>query len=98
TVRGQTPKGNRAALGGSKRFLTALSTDKALYRADETVWVGGVLLVAFTHTPLREPANVTIAVKGPKGEVVAGGSAAVQDSVWGWSWQVPAGQAGGEAA
>src|SRR5688572_13534663 len=81
-------------LGGAKRFLTALSTDKPIYRSGETMWVRGVLLDAFEHTPLREGANVSIEVKGPKGEVVATGGSGVQHSVWGWSWQVPAGQPG----
>ena len=94
---GFAQRGNRVtALGGSPRYLTALSTDKPLYRPDETVWVRGVLLEAFAHTPLREAANVLVEVRGPRGEVVASGSAAAQDSVWGWSWQVPAGQPGGE--
>jgi hypothetical protein len=85
-----------AQLGGAKRFLTALSTDKPIYRSGETMWVRGVLLDAFDHTPLREGAGVRVEVKGPKGEVVAAGGASVSDSVWGWSWQVPPGQAGGQ--
>jgi hypothetical protein len=93
---GHAQKRNRvAALGGAKRFLTALSTDKPIYRPAETVWVRGVLLDAFTHTPLRESASAFVEVKGPKGETVASGSVNAQDSVWGWAWQVPAGQPGG---
>ena len=55
TGRGFAQKGSRpASLGGSKRFLTALSTDKPLYRPDETVWVRGVLLDAFADSLYRD--------------------------------------------
>jgi hypothetical protein len=85
-----------AALGGRERYLTAISTDKPIYRAGETVWVRGVLLHAFKRTPLRGPATAAVELKGPKGETVASGQAAATDSVWAFSWKVPEGQAGGE--
>jgi hypothetical protein len=91
----QAQRDPRAALGGPQRYLTAISTDKPLYRAGETVWVRGMLLHAFDHTPLREGANASIEIKGPKGETVAAGTAPATDSVWSFSWKVPAGQAGG---
>ncbi len=86
----------RPSLGGPHRYLTAVSTDKPIYRPGETVWVRGVLLHAFDHTPLRDAASATIEVKGPKGETVAAGGAASQDSVWGFAWQIPQDQTGGE--
>jgi hypothetical protein len=92
---GRAERGSRASLGGADRYLTAVSTDKPIYRAGETVWVRGVLLHAFDHTPLAEPANASIEIKGPKGETVAAGTAPATDSVWAFSWTVPAEQAGG---
>jgi uncharacterized protein YfaS (alpha-2-macroglobulin family) len=85
-----------AALGGRERYLTAISTDKPIYRAGETVWVRGVVLQAFKRTPLRGTATASVELKGPKGETVASGTAAAADSVWAFSWKVPEGQAGGE--
>lgn len=88
------------ALGGEQRYLTHLSTDKPIYRAGETVYVRGVVLDAFDHTPLPEEENnrarPTIEIKDPKGAVVASGQAGMQDSTTGFSWEVPQGQAGGE--
>jgi uncharacterized protein YfaS (alpha-2-macroglobulin family) len=93
---GHAERATRAALGGPSRYVTAVSTDKPIYRPGEKVWVRGVLLHAFDHTALREGANPTIEIKGPKGETVASGSSAVEDSVWAFGWQIPEGQAGGE--
>src|SRR5439155_27061255 len=39
---------------------------------------------------------VTLQLKGPKGDTVAGGSASTQDGVWSFSWDVPAETPGGE--
>src|SRR5213595_1699060 len=83
---------DRPRLGGS--YLTAMSTDKPIYRPGETVWVSGVLLHAFTHTPMAEVTTATIEIKGPRGETVAAGVSATQDSVWAFGWRVPDGQAG----
>jgi alpha-2-macroglobulin-like protein len=85
-------------LGGDTRYLTSVSTDKPIYRGGEKVYVRGVLLNAANHKPLPEgqSANATIEIKGPKGDVVAGGNTQAQDSVWGFAWDVPAEQAGGE--
>ncbi len=86
-------------LGGAERYLTALSTDKPIYRTGEKVYARGVLLQAATHKPLSSSQSTpyaTVEVRGPKGDVVASGQAAVQDSVWGYLWEVPEGQAGGE--
>ncbi len=97
----QTPQQRLTdALGGEARYLTHLSTDKPIYRAGETVYVRGVVLNAFDHTPLPEDENnsarPTIEIKDPKGAVVASGQAGMQDSTVGFSWEVPQGQAGGE--
>jgi uncharacterized protein YfaS (alpha-2-macroglobulin family) len=89
------PEG-RADLGGADRYLTAISTDKPIYRTGETVWVRGVVLHASKRTRLREAASAFIEIKGPKGETVASGQAATDDSVWAFSWPVPEGEAGGE--
>src|SRR5262249_38980616 len=80
-----------------ERFLTSLSTDKPIYQAGEKVYVRGVLLSAADHKPLPAKTNVdaVIEIKGPRGDVVARGNSASQDSSWGFAWQVPQGQAGG---
>ena len=95
------PKQNKEktdALGGAERFLTYVSTDKPIYKAGERVFVRGTLLNASNHKPLPKDrnANATIQIKGPKGDIVAGGSSYSQDSVWAFGLDVPAGQAGGE--
>ncbi|MBX9694922.1 MAG: hypothetical protein K2Z81_21235, partial [Cyanobacteria bacterium] len=86
------------ALGGPERYQTYISTDKPMYRSGEKVYVRGVLLNASNHKPLskNQSANATVEIKGPKGDVVAGGNAQAQDSVWSFAWEVPEGQAGGE--
>lgn len=87
-----------AALGGSDRFLTFLSTDKQVYRVGETVYARAVLLHAISRGPLADgnAAQAQFEVRGPKGDVVASGTADSQDSVIGFAWQVPDGQSGGE--
>ncbi|MFW6161207.1 MAG: MG2 domain-containing protein [Planctomycetota bacterium] len=84
------------SLGGPERYLTHLSTDKPIYRVDETVYIRGVLLRANDHKPLTQNARAFIEIKGPKGDTVASGHAGTQDSVLGFKWTVPQGQAGGE--
>ena len=85
-------------LGGPDRYLTFLSTDKPIYRAGETVFVRGVLLHHATRRPLpadhQTPAVVEI--HGPKGDVAASGQVTTENSVAGFQWTVPDGQAGGE--
>ena len=105
-IKGSPPKGDaphseRATtevLGGAERCLTFVSTDKPIYRATEKVYVRGVLLNAVNHKPLPDgqSAYATIEIKGPKGDTVAGGGVSAQNSVWGFAWAVPQGQAGGE--
>ncbi len=85
-------------LGGADRYLTHLSTDKPIYRAGETIYMRGVLLHHASHRPLPAGAEVPalVEIAGPKGDTVASGFVSSQDSVLGYSWPVPDGQAGGE--
>jgi alpha-2-macroglobulin-like protein len=85
-------------LGGTDRYLTFVSTDKPMYRGGEKVYVRGVILNAANHKPVPDGTQTTasIQIKGPKGDVIATGNALAEDSVWGYSWDVPAEQSGGE--
>jgi len=83
-------------LGGPDRALTSISTDKPIYRSGERVYVRGVVLNAFKHTPVAEPAQATVEIRGPRGNVVAGGVTQAQAGTWAFAWDVPPGQAGGE--
>lgn len=94
----RTNEKNTELLGGADRYLTFLSTDKPIYKAGEKVYARGVMLNAANHKPLAQGmnGNATIEIKGPKGDVVGGGSVQTADSAWGFGWDVPEGQAGGE--
>ena len=94
----QPNKEQTEALGGAERYQTFVSTDKPIYKIGERVYVRGTVLNAANHKPLSSDhqTNATIQIKGPKGDIVAGGSAYSQDSVWSFAWDVPQGQAGGE--
>ena len=83
-------------LGGADRYLTHLSSDKPIYRVGEKVYVRGVVLRANDHKPLNRNVQAFIEIKGPKGDTVASGGASTRDSVFGFAWKVPSGQAGGE--
>jgi hypothetical protein len=101
-------KATTELLGGADRYLTSVSTDKPIYKIGEMVYVRGVILNASNHKPLLEeaqaaqptvyvaPVSANVEIKGPKGETVATGWTQAKDSCWGYSWQVPPGQAGGE--
>jgi len=98
---GGDAKATRAAsgdLGGADRYLTRVSTDKPMYRPGETAYVRGVILSASGNKPLAKNvrANALVEIKGPKGDTVASGWVNAQESVLGFSWTVPEGQAGGE--
>jgi hypothetical protein len=97
-TRVQADKATTQTLGGAERYLSFVSTDKPIYRAGEKVYVRGVLLNAADRKPLpaNQQANPTIEIKGPKGDTVANGMSQTQDAVWGFAWEVPQGQAGGE--
>jgi uncharacterized protein YfaS (alpha-2-macroglobulin family) len=83
-------------VGGADRYLTHVSTDKPIYRPGERLYIRGVLLRADGHTPASPTNPAYIEIKGPKGDTVASGTSAVVDSVMGFSWNIPASQAGGE--
>jgi hypothetical protein len=83
-------------VGGSERYLTHVSTDKPIYRTGEKLYVRGVVLRADGHTPANPTSPAYIEIKGPKGDTVASGSSTIVDSVLGFSWNIPASQAGGE--
>jgi hypothetical protein len=82
--------------GGTERYLTHVSTDKPIYRIGEKVYVRGVFLRANGHSPMTFQGTASFEVKGPKGDTVSSGVSAIIDSVAGFSWDVPSGQAGGE--
>src|SRR6185295_1424732 len=83
-------------VGGADRYLMHVSTDKPIYRTGEKLYVRGVILRALGHSPMTSPGTASFEVKGPKGDTVASGAAAMIDSVVGFSWDIPASQAGGE--
>lgn len=83
-------------LGGPSRFLTHISTDKPVYRSGEKVYARGTVLEAFGHTPFPGGDQVQLQLRGPKGDVVAGGQLPVEEGVWSFSWEVPSEAAGGE--
>lgn len=94
----RTKPADTKILGGADRYQTAISTDKPIYRIGEKVYVRGVVLNAADHKPLsaKESTVAKIEVKGPKGDTVATAQTQINDSVWGYSWDVPDGQPGGE--
>ncbi len=95
--RGAEPQ-NIGELGETDRYVVHVATDKPIYRTSERLYVRGMFLRADGHTPMTPSLNPTASfeIKGPKGDTVASGSAAIIDSVAGFSWDIPAGQAGGE--
>src|SRR5438093_12674804 len=82
--------------GGTERYLTHIATDKPIYRTGEKLYVRGVVLRADGHSPITSPGTASFEIKGPKGDTVASGASAIIDSVAGFSWDIPASQAGGE--
>jgi alpha-2-macroglobulin-like protein len=87
---------NAGQAAGAERYLTHVSTDKPIYRPAEKLYVRAVMLGAAGHSPMTSRGTASFEIKGPKGDTVASGVSAVIDSVVGFSWQIPAGQAGGE--
>src|SRR5262245_2837266 len=82
--------------GGAERYLTHVTTDKPIYRTGEKLYVRAVVLRANGHSPMTNPGTATFEIKGPKGDTVASGVSEILDSTVGFSWDIPAGQAGGE--
>src|SRR5207237_8417785 len=83
-------------LGGADGFLTFVATDTPIYRPGEKLYVRATLLHANKDTPANDTTPALMEVTGPKGDTVASGFANPQDSVFGFSWDIPAGTAGGE--
>jgi len=83
-------------LGGGERYLAHVSTDKPIYRTGEQVYVRCVVLHALDKTPLKKGTEVFFEIQGPKGDTLASGYSRMEDSVAGWAWGVPEGQAGGQ--
>lgn len=95
-VNSQTTKPAKIDLGGMERYLTHVGTDKPIYRLGEKVYVRGVVLRADNHAPLKDQANAMVEIRGPKGEVLAGGMSQVQDGVAAFAWEIPQTLPGGE--
>jgi hypothetical protein len=82
-----------------ERYMTHVATDKPIYRIGEKAYVRGVLLSTDGHTPMAaQGANRTASfeIRGPNGDRIASGVSPITDSVVGFAWDIPAGQAGGE--
>jgi len=86
------------ALGGSHRLLTYVSTDRSIYKPGDKLYVRAVVLDHATRKPLDKKGGVAalINILGPKGDIVAGGSAVAKESVAAFSWEIPKTQAGGQ--
>lgn len=84
--------------GGPTRFHTHISTDKPIYRLNEKAYIRGVMLNAANRKPIANEttANAIIEIRGPKGDVVASGTAQTRDSVWSFEWPISESLAGGE--
>lgn len=89
-------KADTSSLGGLNRYRTYVSTDKPLYRPGEQVLARGLMLEAVHHTPNPVMQQAQLEIRGPKGDVVTSAMVQAQDSVWGYSWNIPAEQPGGE--
>ncbi len=89
---------NSADLGGAQRFLTALSTDKPIYRANEIVRVRAILLDAATHQPKgdTDPVSAHLQITGPLGETEASADVAGRGEPIAFGWSVPDSASGGE--
>jgi MG2 domain len=86
---------NFGASTNTGSWLTHIATDKPIYRSGERLYVRAVMLQAIGHLP-GALGTATFEIKGPKGDTIASGPAAVNDSVAGYSWDIPPDQAGGE--
>ncbi|MFT7561876.1 MAG: hypothetical protein ACI93R_003808 [Flavobacteriales bacterium] len=84
-------------LGGDQRYLIYLSTDKPIYRAQETLYMRAVFLHASDNTPLSQAnADISVKIVGPRGDLVFQGLAQGDDSAVGLKWLIPEGISGGE--
>jgi len=89
---------NTQDLGGEERYLMYVSTDKPIYREQETLYVRVVLLNAHDNTPCTGEADEQISVKirAPKGDFVFEGVVGSSDSSSGFTWDIPVGTPGGQ--
>lgn len=82
-------------LGGAKRLLAYLASDKPVYRSGETVRLRAVALQADNNLPVRDYQQVRFTVTGPRGDKVFQQFASLQDSTTGVGWTIPPGTPGG---
>ena len=54
------------------------------------------MLEAFSRKPYAGFLETQVDIRGPKGDLISSNWVSLQDSVWGYSWAIPAGQPGGE--
>ncbi|PIE43078.1 MAG: A-macroglobulin complement component [Gammaproteobacteria bacterium] len=85
-------------LGGDKRYLVYVSTDKPVYRAQEPVYLRAVILDAVDNTPLQsgEQPVIEVKIQGPQGNTVFEGSGIGRDSSVGIKWLIPEETPGGQ--
>ena len=86
-------------LGGRDRYLTYVSTDKPIYKAGDTFFARGALLHAISHKPIAMDSSrntARVRIQSAKGVEISQGNAPVRDSVWAFSWKLPANLPGGE--
>ena len=87
---------NPAELGGEDRYLIHLSTDKPIYRGNEVAYFRGIRLHHATQKPADGTHLAAFEVIGPKGEKAHTGLTQTDDSVYGFMWQIPSEQPGGQ--
>ena len=84
-------------LGGDERYLIYPSLDKPVYRAEETLYLRATFLNAADNTPVANGnADITLKIKGPKGDVVFSTAASGDDSTVGTQWVIPQGTPAGQ--
>ena len=84
-------------LGGDERYLIYPSLDKPVYRAEETLYLRATFLNAADNTPVANGnADITLKIKGPKGDVVFSTAANGDDSTVGTQWVIPQGTPAGQ--
>src|SRR5262245_41996804 len=82
----------------NERYQMHVTTDKPIYRTGEKLYVRAILLRAMDHSPMGAAGTAAFEIRGPKGDVVTSGVSSIVDSIVGFSWEIPAAQAGGEYA
>ena len=84
-------------LGGDERFLIYASTDKPIYREQESLYLRAVFLNAADNTPVKNgQININVKIRGPKGDFVFEGFGVGDDSAAGIKWDIPPGMPGGQ--